>query len=448
MTSQDDIAALRVLYERGEINDEEYRLLLRHVLGGDPLPPAIVRRAALEPPRRIPPGPPVDRPRTPPPGHPIPPPLSGDPARHGRGPQDTGPRRPPGFDDRVFDPTRAEPREPERWEQAVRHDSYPRQRTPPVRPPAGEVVPWTNAAPPAGRPPTDPHRHRSDERPKPPARAPGRAAPGEAARSDGAAASGELERPERARLPELAAVRFPTRRPAVAAQAAPRGTKRARGAPGKTSGATRRTPADRPLPPPARRSPAGSRRRRRLTLLASAACVLALVGAGVRWFALRSSFVQPDVYAHRVCTTVSRWQGDLAQRREKLVTVIGGPASMDQVRDTLVAFYQDAETQTAKLSVDLAQIGSPNTQGGQNYAKSLRDAVASAASAFHDEAERSGGLDTSSKDVFRTTVQLRLSSLDEKTRPVLDALSARGSDPPLALRIAFDAEPTCAAYTG
>ena len=38
MTSQDDLALLKQMHERGELSDEQYDTLRRHVLWGTPLP--------------------------------------------------------------------------------------------------------------------------------------------------------------------------------------------------------------------------------------------------------------------------------------------------------------------------------------------------------------------------------------------------------------------------
>ena len=41
MASQDDLALLKQMYQRGEISDEQYDVLRRHVLWGTPLPQLI-----------------------------------------------------------------------------------------------------------------------------------------------------------------------------------------------------------------------------------------------------------------------------------------------------------------------------------------------------------------------------------------------------------------------
>ena len=79
MTSQDDLALVKRMYQRGEISDEQYDLLRRHVLWGTPLPP-------------------VDEPAAPPP--PPPPPVGYQPdyptapPRHAVAPQPTFPLTP------------------------------------------------------------------------------------------------------------------------------------------------------------------------------------------------------------------------------------------------------------------------------------------------------------------------------------------------------------------
>ena len=50
MASQDDLALLKQMYERGEISDEQYDTLRRHVLWGTPLPSLVDEDPAEEPP--------------------------------------------------------------------------------------------------------------------------------------------------------------------------------------------------------------------------------------------------------------------------------------------------------------------------------------------------------------------------------------------------------------
>jgi hypothetical protein len=183
-------------------------------------------------------------------------------------------------------------------------------------------------------------------------------------------------------------------------------------------------------------------------VLVSAVLVLTLVGAGVWWFALRVSPVQPDVFAHRVCTTVGQWQGQMAGAREELVASINGKNPPQQLRATMVAFYQDAEERTAKLSVSLARIGPPNVVGGDEYAEELRQAVATTALSFHGDAEQAEALDISTKAVFTDQAQSQVASIDSRSQPMFGALSGRGLEPPLDVRTAFDSDPACAAYTG
>ncbi|HEX5494818.1 MAG TPA: SHOCT domain-containing protein [Mycobacteriales bacterium] len=328
MTSQDDIAVLRAMRERGEITDDEYTELRRYVLRGAPLPPEL--RFA----------------------HPAP----------------TAPTVPTTY---------------------------------PARPDRLDLDRRTH--PDAGPGPARPAPARPESRS-------GQARPGQA-----------LVR----RTPAADVAR-------VATRARPVG-------PGTGS---------RPTRPGTRRGPVPGRRRRQVAAMVSGLLVLVLVGAGVWWFALRVSPVPPDAYAHRVCTTVGGWQAAMSGARERMVAELAGKDPPAAMRDTVVSFYQDAEERTARLSVAMAGIGSPNVVGGPHYAESLRQAVATVASAFHDDAEHAGQLDVTSRAVFDNQAQAEVATIDSRSQPVFDALAGRGLEPPLDLRAAFDSDPTCAAYTG
>ncbi|HVQ92674.1 MAG TPA: SHOCT domain-containing protein, partial [Mycobacteriales bacterium] len=69
MTSQDDLTLLKQMYQRGEITDEEYDVLRRHVLWGTPLPELMDEPPAA--PGR--PAPPAARTPVPPPPRGAPP---------------------------------------------------------------------------------------------------------------------------------------------------------------------------------------------------------------------------------------------------------------------------------------------------------------------------------------------------------------------------------------
>ncbi|HEY6745410.1 MAG TPA: SHOCT domain-containing protein, partial [Mycobacteriales bacterium] len=85
MTSQDDLALLKQMYQRGEISDEQYDVLRRHVLWGTPLPQLMddVPAPRAEP-RPEPPAPPAPRADPDPPAYATPRPTryTPDPTRY------------------------------------------------------------------------------------------------------------------------------------------------------------------------------------------------------------------------------------------------------------------------------------------------------------------------------------------------------------------------------
>jgi hypothetical protein len=117
MTSQDDLALLKAMYQRGEITDEQYDVLRRHVLWGTPLPKLVdepVDGSTGAPAARV--GPPTGPPRmTAPPRAQRPPPGHGRaPAgtRHGQvgvEPRRQPPRPPPMERPPLAEPARRRP---------------------------------------------------------------------------------------------------------------------------------------------------------------------------------------------------------------------------------------------------------------------------------------------------------------------------------------------------
>lgn len=501
MTSRDDIVQLQQMRDRGEISIEEFSALRDYIHWGTPIPAHIAarvtqrvnsRRAGSSTgtnsrhgltapdqvrspetyPRHREEVPAAHRERPP---WPAPPPLERDaPRRHDAlaPPADRGvPRR----HDAIAPPMELEvPRRRDALAPPMERE-VPLRRDPPRLPPAEHETPRHPEAfrqPPGdGEVPHYPHvprppleRDRSDAlRPPAPEREaphrpeglrppPDRDAPH---RPDG------LRPPERD-LPHRPDALPPSRRrpgadlvtrgdlsiePAERLQPADGDVRQIpRGAP--------RTPPRLPGQPRRLALPSGSARttvrrlRHRVTVLFSAALVLLLVATGVWWVIIRPSPLSPGGYAKEVCGMVRAWQGDMNDRRSELLTAITGDGSPEQVRQAVVTFFQQVEQRTATLSVDVEKLGTPRADGGKSYAKQLREATATTASDFHDEANRARELDTASPAAFQPAIQEQMLGIDGSTRQIMRAMAGGAEQPSQRMRQALEAEPLCAPFVG
>jgi hypothetical protein len=371
MAGQDDLTLLKELYQRGEIDDEQYDVLRRHVLWGTPLPQLVDEAGTA-----------------------APEPAAPEPAAFDQGPPyaPAVPTNRPAYES-------AAP--------AERRRSYERAGPEPGRRPPYATGP--GAYPPA----VDPRLARLDppvwgSRPAPgPAVHPLRAEPG-----------------------------VPAGRP----PRAPEG-----------KGWSRRRPRGEDRPPKQAKVPRPPRRRRRPRLLAaltSLVVALALVAAGVWWFALRETGVDAPAYARAVCSGVRDWQQGVDSSSSALVRSIGREDDRRAVRSAVATFYTDVAERTDRLQEAIVAAGVADVPGGQAYADSLLAAVGSQSTAFRDLADRAGRLDVDSATVFQISLQSLLTGAETGVSDVTAALARPAAGTPAPLRAALGNEPACAPYVG
>jgi hypothetical protein len=385
--SQDDLALLKQMYQRGEIDDEQYDVLRRHVLWGTPLPDLVDDPPPALPSGtfRGPPVPPETRPRhvrdTTSPG---PRPWSASPATpspHPRPSPAPAPRSssPSSAPSPAVQPGRSGP--PWAPAPAVGQDQWGRDQW---GPPSGPLPPWPDNL-------------------------------SESVRSGWTVAAS----------------------PSSAAQAPPA----AAGA-----GAGRPTRA---APPAPSRPPRGARRGPRLiAVLASLLLAVALAGVGVWWFALRATGVEPAAYARSVCSSVGGWQRELNTRSGTLRQEIERQPSPADRRAAAVDYYTVLAVRTSALETALRAAGAPDLPGGKVYADTLVNAVSTQVSSLRDSAGRAGRLDVSRPKEFGYSLNSLLASDGSLPAEVTTILAHPPIGTSPELRAALAAEPTCAPYTG
>jgi hypothetical protein len=208
-------------------------------------------------------------------------------------------------------------------------------------------------------------------------------------------------------------------------------------------------------PYPARRAtedderPTPRRRRRSLfAVLTSVVLALALVGAGVWWFALRQVGVRPADYARSICGSVRDWQQAVDSSNSGLVTSIARQGNRTKVRTAVTTYYTTVAGRTDQLRTTILDAGVADTAGGQEYANSLAAAVGTEATALRDLATRAGRLDPNAAAAFQTQLQSLLTGSETAVGNVSAALARPSTGTPTQLRTALSAEPACAPYVG
>jgi len=491
MTSQDGLALLKQMHQRGEITDEQYDTLRRHVLWGTPLPASL---DAVPPPRSgadpsggyVPGSATIGPDRFPgPPGYPDPrgrlpeEPAAGYPSRY--------PAQPPGQAPRRY-ASRRERREAEQAQAAAAHPAaavhppavHPEAVHPAAAHPAAHrEAAHTDAAHPAAHPeaahPEAAHREAAY---LPPAARTGplppvREAPPRRHRRDGTDPT-PLDRPLPDSPPPERERRWPDGPPparrhrhAPPEEVAPRrGRRPTEPAPGHVppdEAGPGRTGAE-PEPHRRRRQPvetgkrqrgepaAGKRKRRPrrrsvVAVLTSVVLALALAAGGVYWFELRRQGLAPPAYARQACGAVRDWQQGVDSSNARLVNQISRQQNKTTIRADVTAYYTTIAGRTDQLRVAILDLGPANLTGGREYADSLAAAVGDQASALRRLAGQAGKLDPAAA-TFPTDLQGILTGADAAVSAVTAALARPAAGITTELRTTLSNEPACAPYVG
>ena len=384
MTSRDGLALLRQMHERGEITDEQYDALRRHVLWGTPLPDledVPSPRSGADPVGGYVPGAATvgpDRSRyAGPPGHPVGPSEATGPA----------PRR---------YASRRERREAE--EARAHHPAPPAHHPPPDYPPrnyAPRDFPAPDYPLPTDRPPSDPPPPGFQPRDYPPA----------------AESTGPL--------------------PPVGGVAPPRRHRRREEASAPETKAGKRRP----------------RRRSVVAVLTSVVLALALAAGGVYWFELRRQGVPPTAYARQACGTVRDWQQAVDSSNATLIGQISREQNKATIRSDVTAYYTTVAGRTDQLRVAILDLGRADLPGGQEYADSLAAAVGDQASGLRRLAAQAARLNPAAAS-FPTDLQGVLTGADAAVSAVSAALARPAAGITTELRTTLSNEPACAPYVG
>ncbi len=411
MTSQDGLALLKQMHQRGEITDEQYDTLRRHVLWGTPVPqlgddvPA--PRAPADPiggyvpgagavgPDRFP-DPPGRYAGEPGGGYPVGPPPAG-PAS-GRYAGEPGGGYPVGPAPAGPAPRRYGSRRERR--EAGEASAYP---APAARLPPAEV---TASLPPVGEAPPRRRRGLDDQAPTP----------------------GAVDRPAPTDEPPARRHRQGEQTPPPAE---PGTDRRSRHRGDEAAAKKKRRP----------------RRRSVVAVLTSVVLALALAAGGVYWFELRREGLPPPAYARQACGTVRDWQRAVDSSNATLINQISRQQDKATIRSDVTAYYTTIAGRTDQLRVAILGLGPADATGGREYADSLAAAVGNQASGLRRLAGLAARLDPAAA-TFPTDLQGILTGADIAVSGVTAALARPAAGITTDLRTTLSNEPACAPYVG
>jgi hypothetical protein len=211
------------------------------------------------------------------------------------------------------------------------------------------------------------------------------------------------------------------------------------------TGTRKAMPADKPE----KARPARRRGPRLVVVIMSLVLAAALTAAGVWWFTFRGDpGVAPAAYAQSVCTGVRDWQQNVTGQSTVLQAKIAPLTNLPAKRTAVAAYYTSLATRTDGLQGALTSAGVPDVAGGEDYTRELIRVVGEQAAALRDSASRAGRLDISSASLFEISLNSLLTNASKSVDTVTEALAHPAIGIPPELTTAFEADPTCAAYTG
>ncbi|HZB48286.1 MAG TPA: hypothetical protein VE547_04275, partial [Mycobacteriales bacterium] len=216
---------------------------------------------------------------------------------------------------------------------------------------------------------------------------------------------------------------------------------------GEAGGGRKDAAPGKPVPDrPQRRT---ARRGRGLAAVATSLLLaLALVAAGVWWFALRETGVAAPTYARSICGSVRDWQRQVDASGSALVKAIPREKDRAKVRSAVQRYYTDLATRTDALRSAIATAGPVDVPGGRAYADSLIAAIGDQSGSFRELATRAGRLDVNSATAFQTSLQSLLTGAETAVSEITAALARPAAGTPSGLRLALSDEPACAPYVG
>ena len=129
-------------------------------------------------------------------------------------------------------------------------------------------------------------------------------------------------------------------------------------------------------------------------------------------------------WATATCTSLGDWIAGIQESLEGLATT----ADLDEAKESLAGFLDDAVERTEALVTGLAEDPSPEVDGGSEIVDDLAAAFTDAAAALADASEQVSELSTDDPAVLDLEAQAIVDSASEGIEAVRAAIDAVGED--------------------
>jgi hypothetical protein len=128
-----------------------------------------------------------------------------------------------------------------------------------------------------------------------------------------------------------------------------------------------------------------------------------------------------DAWVDDVCESGLRWREDLARRARHLTDELDTADDLEEARDRYVAYFDDAVDRTEELLEDLDGAGAPALERGEDVARDLRAAFATAHRVFADARAQARRLPPDDQDAFEREIRDLSATLEERAQTLDDA---------------------------
>ncbi len=181
---------------------------------------------------------------------------------------------------------------------------------------------------------------------------------------------------------------------------------------------------------------------RALALVLATAALAVASGCGGD-SASSGSAASPEAWAADVCSAASTWMDDIGTQSESLEDTMSGAASIEDVRERLVAFVDDAIERTDQMLSEIEDAGSPDIDDGEQLADDFLEVLSGFNTALEEVRTTAEGLSDDPAQFVEGAQQIAtaMEAAGSEIQTGLNDLqqSADSDD----LDAAFDDEPAC-----
>jgi hypothetical protein len=152
----------------------------------------------------------------------------------------------------------------------------------------------------------------------------------------------------------------------------------------------------------------------------------------------------PRDYVRAVCQATSDWQNDIEKEAISLAGSLSGNAGPAEQKEALVGLLQQLTTVTDRFAGRVESAGTPDIEGGEEAAESLRRSLDELNDAFRDARGQAEDLPTDSQEAFEAAA----AKVGETINSSVDVLADPFGDQAEQLASVAESEPACKSLQG